>query len=100
MIANRSNVGPDVIRFGANVVAVIAEKKKKRPIDSGLDDVSERRAVDVDTGLATRIVVAKLSHGSASKRVAVRTDPIQIEASSEPSRRIGLVQLLEPIKRE
>src|SRR2546421_10048953 len=100
MIVNRLNVGLDPIRFRADVVAMIAEKKQKRPIDSRLNNVSERRAVDVETGLAARIVMAKLSHDSASERVAVRTDMVQIEVSGEPSRRIRLVQLLEPIKRE
>src|SRR5205823_3903012 len=100
MIVHRLNVGPNPIGFRADFVAMVAEKKEKRPIGSGLNHISEQRAVDVETGLATRIVMAKLGHGSASERVAVRTDVIQIEVSGKPSRRIGLVQLLEPIKRE
>ena len=100
MIVHRLNVGPDPIRFRAEFMAMVAEKKEKRPIGSGSNDISEQRAVDVETGLATRIVMAKLSHRSASERVAVPTHVIQIEVLGKPSRRIGLVQLLEPIKRE
>src|SRR5437764_1118496 len=87
MIVNRLNVGLDPIHFRADVVAMIAEKKQKRPIDSRLNNVSERRAVDVETGLAARIVMAKLSHDSASERVAVPTDTVPVHAgpiSSEP----------------
>ena len=93
MLRPRNLVG---LRIG--LAFVVAQEKHERLSDAFADDTAEWSPVHVDAGLAPRIVMAELQGFGTTERVAEHSDPLHIEPSGEPARRVRRVQSFELIE--
>src|SRR5882762_8923010 len=83
VIINRLNVGLDLTGLRVGFAAVVAEDEHERLMETSLNDTAERLTIDIDSGLAPRIVMAELQRSRPTKRVAKHSDPRHVQAPLE-----------------
>src|SRR5437660_8100166 len=81
-------------------VAMVAQQKHEWPINTCLNNAAVWRAVHIDPGLASGILVAKLSGCSPAKGMAEHADARHVKLFGELAGCVRGIQLLQPVKDE
>jgi hypothetical protein len=92
-------VGGDFARGGiGHLAGMVAEEKHGGLAEAVLNDGAEGSAVDVDGGLAARVVVAKLERSGAAERVAEHAEMLKVEMAGEMAGGLAGLQCAEIVR--
>jgi len=90
------DVGRDPLasRIG-QLTAVVTQEKQERLLKTLLQDAAVRGTVDVDPGLAPRVIVAELQRLCAAEGMAKHAEPLHIQAASKSAGWVSSVQVFQ-----